>query len=165
MGMVGAPRDAGTTQVWSERQFDAMDFALLCAYTHPDPPGPELDLVADWYMWVFYFGDHFLETFKRSRDPDGARKHLSRLHSFMPQQPAESSPDPASHHDPAPATVPNPIGSHRAGYHAAQSWMAKPPRPDTTLPPHLAARWRAHRPQASRGAPPNLADHDREELP
>jgi len=102
MGMVGAPRDAGTTQVWSERQFDAMDFALLCAYTHPDPPGPELDLVADWYMWVFYFGDHFLETFKRSRDPDGARKHLSRLHSFMPQQPAESSPDPASASRPSP---------------------------------------------------------------
>jgi len=64
--------------------------------------GPELDLVADWYMRVFYFGDHFLETFKRSRDPDGGRKHLNRLHSFMPQHPAESSPDPASASRPSP---------------------------------------------------------------
>ena len=97
MGMLGTPRDADTVQVWSERQFDAMDFALLCAYTHPDAPGPELDLVTDWYVWVFYFDDHFLEAFKRARDLDGARKHLNRLQSFMPLHPAgESPPGPAN---------------------------------------------------------------------
>ena len=27
------PRD-----IWDERELDAMDYALLCAYTHPDAP-------------------------------------------------------------------------------------------------------------------------------
>ena len=105
MGMIGTPRDADTVQVWSDRQFDAMDFALLCAYTHPDAPGPELDLVTDWYVWVFYFDDHFLETFKRNRDLDGARQHLNRLQSFMPLHPAagETAPDPATASRPGPA--------------------------------------------------------------
>jgi len=43
-----------------------------------------LDLVTDWYVWVFYFDDHFLELFKRSRDLDGARAYLDALRAFMP---------------------------------------------------------------------------------
>ena len=50
-----------------------MDYGLLCAYTHPDTLGPELDLVTDWYVWVFYFDDHFLDVFKRPRDQAGGR--------------------------------------------------------------------------------------------
>ena len=61
------PEDA--PPIWDEAQLDAMDYALLCAYTHPDTLGPELDLVTDWYVWVFYFDDYFLEVFKRSRVP------------------------------------------------------------------------------------------------
>jgi len=70
--------------IWDDRTFDAMDYALLCAYTHPDAPGPELDLITDWYVWVFFFDDHFLETFKRSPDLPGAKEYLDRLPAFMP---------------------------------------------------------------------------------
>ena len=61
-----------------------MDFALLCAYTHPDAPSRELDLVTDWYVWVFYFDDHFLEIYKRSQDQTGAKEYLDGLPAFMP---------------------------------------------------------------------------------
>ena len=40
MGILGPPTDAGTPEVWSAAEFDAHDYALLCAYTHPDAPGP-----------------------------------------------------------------------------------------------------------------------------
>ncbi|MFR9728134.1 terpene synthase family protein [Saccharopolyspora sp. MS10] len=70
--------------IWDEQDFDTHDYALLCAYTHPDAPGPELDLVTDWYVWVFYFDDHFLELYKRTRDMAAAQEHLDRLALFMP---------------------------------------------------------------------------------
>lgn len=79
--------DAGGREgdaIWNEREFEAMDFALLTSYTHPDAPGPELDLVTDWYVWVFFFDDHFLETYKRTRDVAGAKEYLYRLPAFMP---------------------------------------------------------------------------------
>jgi len=72
------------TVIWTEREFDAHDYALLCAHTHPDAAGPVLDLITDWYVWVFYFDDHFLELYKRTRDVAGARAHLDRLRAFMP---------------------------------------------------------------------------------
>ncbi|MCH6163204.1 hypothetical protein MMA15_23270 [Streptomyces sp. M600PL45_2] len=87
-GILGTPRDPETPEVWSESAFDAMDYALLCAYTHPDAPARELNLVTDWYVWVFYFDDHFLEVFKRTRDMAGARRYLARLSAFMPPDPA-----------------------------------------------------------------------------
>jgi germacradienol/geosmin synthase len=74
----------GTPEIWNEAKFDAMDYALLCAYTHPEAPGPELDLITDWYVWVFYFDDHFLELYKRTQDQAGAKKYLDRLPLFMP---------------------------------------------------------------------------------
>ncbi|MCK9901641.1 germacradienol/geosmin synthase [Frankia sp. Cpl3] len=82
MGMIGAPGDG--VMVWSERDFDAHDYALLCAYTHPDASPARLDLITDWYVWVFYFDDHFLELFKRTGDMAGARGYLDRLRAFMP---------------------------------------------------------------------------------
>ncbi|MGH3794200.1 MAG: terpene synthase family protein [Pseudonocardiaceae bacterium] len=78
--------------IWDEASFDSMDFALLCAYTHPDTPGPELDLITDWYVWVFYFDDHFLETYKRNQDITGAKKYLDRLPAFMPIHPTDATP-------------------------------------------------------------------------
>lgn len=77
----GKERD---TDIWTERKFDAHDYALLCAYTHPEASGPELDLVTDWYVWVFFFDDHFLEVYKRTRDMKGAKAYLDRLPRFMP---------------------------------------------------------------------------------
>ena len=61
MEMLDAPPEQPGSDIWDEAKFDSMDFALLCAYTHPDAPSRELDLVTDWYVWVFYFDDHFLE--------------------------------------------------------------------------------------------------------
>ncbi|WP_018684951.1 terpene synthase family protein [Actinokineospora enzanensis] len=70
--------------IWTEADLDAHDYALLCSYTHPDCDATELALITDWYVWVFYFDDHFLELFKRTRDIPGARAYLDRLRLFMP---------------------------------------------------------------------------------
>ena len=70
--------------IWTERDFDAHDYALLCACTHPDTTAGLLNLITDWYVWVFYFDDHFLELFKRSGDLDAARDYLNALPAFMP---------------------------------------------------------------------------------
>jgi hypothetical protein len=84
MGILGSKKEARNSAVWDERDFDAHDYALLCAYTHPDAPGPELDLLTDWYVWVFFFDDDFLELFKRTKDMEGAKDYLIRLRLFMP---------------------------------------------------------------------------------
>lgn len=70
--------------IWDEDDFDRHDYALLCAYTHPDCDAEELALVTDWYVWVFFFDDHFLEVYKKPRDMGGARAYLDRLPVFMP---------------------------------------------------------------------------------
>ena len=69
--------------IWDEATFDAHDYALLCAYTHPDCSAEELALVTDWYVWVFFFDDHFLDIFKRTGDMAGAKAYLDRLPLFM----------------------------------------------------------------------------------
>ncbi|KFE59530.1 family 2 encapsulin nanocompartment cargo protein terpene cyclase [Hyalangium minutum] len=84
MGIIDPPKDSGIPHIWSEAKFDAMDYALLCAYTHPECPGPELDLITDWYVWVFYFDDHFLELYKKTRDRVNSKKYLDGLPAFMP---------------------------------------------------------------------------------
>ncbi|MEV8632473.1 germacradienol/geosmin synthase [Streptosporangium sp. NPDC051023] len=98
MGMLDSPKPGGGV-VWDEEALARMDYALMCAYTHPDCDGPALDLITDWYVWVFFFDDHFLELFKHSRDLSGAKAHLDRLELFMtlegqtppePENPAEA---------------------------------------------------------------------------
>jgi germacradienol/geosmin synthase len=84
------------SNIWDERTFDSHDYALLCAYTHPEAPGPQLDLVTDWYVWVFFFDDHFLETYKRSQDTAGAKEYLERLREFMPVHPVSTPPEPGN---------------------------------------------------------------------
>lgn len=90
--------------VWSEDDLAAHDYGLLCAYTHPDCDGAELDLITDWYVWVFYFDDHFLELYKKTGDQTGARLHLSRLPAFMPI--GGGAPGPGAGEVPVPA---NPV--------------------------------------------------------
>ncbi|WP_433364461.1 family 2 encapsulin nanocompartment cargo protein terpene cyclase [Streptosporangium sp. CA-115845] len=80
--------------IWDEDRLEAMDYGLLCAYTHPDAPAGELDLITDWYVWVFFFDDHFLEAFKRSGDLAGAKEYLDRLAAFMPVHPTGPAPEP-----------------------------------------------------------------------
>ncbi|MFV0131402.1 terpene synthase family protein [Streptomyces sp. HMX112] len=80
--------------IWEEHDLDAHDYALLCAYTHPDCDAEALSLVTDWYVWVFFFDDHFLEVFKRTPDLAGAKAYLDRLPAFMPTDPARGTPEP-----------------------------------------------------------------------
>ncbi|MBZ3904664.1 germacradienol/geosmin synthase Cyc2 [Streptomyces griseiscabiei] len=80
--------------VWDRADLDAHDYGLLCAYTHPDCDGPALSLITDWYVWVFFFDDHFLELFKRSQDRPGGKAHLDRLPLFMPLDLTTPVPEP-----------------------------------------------------------------------
>ncbi|MFF4532296.1 family 2 encapsulin nanocompartment cargo protein terpene cyclase [Streptomyces sp. NPDC001407] len=82
--------------IWDESDFDSHDYALLCAYTHPDASGPELDLITDWYVWVFFFDDHFLDIFKRTHDMPGAKAYLDRLPAFMPIHPGDATETPTN---------------------------------------------------------------------
>ncbi|MEU3347728.1 germacradienol/geosmin synthase Cyc2 [Streptomyces sp. NPDC006700] len=90
-------RDMGMLEgsgIWEQSDLDAHDYGLLCAYTHPDCDGPALSLITDWYVWVFFFDDHFLETFKRSQDRAGGKAYLDRLPLFMPLDPETPVPEP-----------------------------------------------------------------------
>ncbi|MEV5342905.1 germacradienol/geosmin synthase Cyc2 [Streptomyces sp. NPDC052676] len=80
--------------IWEQADLDAHDYGLLCAYTHPDCDADALSLITDWYVWVFFFDDHFLETFKRSQDRAGGKAYLDRLPLFMPLDPAAPVPAP-----------------------------------------------------------------------
>ncbi|MFI1383915.1 germacradienol/geosmin synthase [Embleya sp. NPDC020886] len=84
------------SEIWDEHDFDSHDYALLCAYTHPDCTGAQLDLVTDWYVWVFFFDDHFLDIFKRTRDLAGAKGYLERLRAFMPVDSTAEIPEPTN---------------------------------------------------------------------
>ncbi|GAB3474859.1 family 2 encapsulin nanocompartment cargo protein terpene cyclase [Amycolatopsis cihanbeyliensis] len=94
MGMLDAPKPGGGV-VWDQAALDEMDYALMCAYTHPDCDGPALDLITDWYVWVFFFDDDFLEQFKYSRDLAGAKAYLDRLEQFMTLE-GETPPEPTN---------------------------------------------------------------------
>jgi germacradienol/geosmin synthase len=83
MGMLDAASADGGL-IWDDNDLEQHDYGLLCAYTHPDCDATALDLITDWYVWVFFFDDHFLEQFKRTRDTTGAKQYLDRLDLFMP---------------------------------------------------------------------------------
>ncbi|MEU1891146.1 terpene synthase family protein [Streptomyces pristinaespiralis] len=82
--------------IWEESDLEAHDYALLCAYTHPDCDAQALGLVTDWYVWVFFFDDHFLEVFKRSQDLAGGKAYLGRLPAFMPMDLSQGTPEPTN---------------------------------------------------------------------
>ncbi|MEV6958017.1 germacradienol/geosmin synthase Cyc2 [Streptomyces sp. NPDC051207] len=80
--------------IWEQSDLDAHDYGLLCAYTHPDCDGPALSLITDWYVWVFFFDDHFLDMFKRTQDRAAGKAHLDRLPLFMPLDLTADVPEP-----------------------------------------------------------------------
>ncbi len=80
--------------IWDQADLDAHDYGLLCAYTHPDASAEALSLVTDWYVWVFFFDDHFLDMYKRTNDREAGKAHLDRLPLFMPADPATPMPEP-----------------------------------------------------------------------
>ncbi len=80
--------------VWSEKVFDAMDFAAFAAATHPDAPAEELELLSDWYVWGWFVDDYFPKAFEGGKGDIGeAQDYLSRLLSFMPQNLSTPTPD------------------------------------------------------------------------
>jgi germacradienol/geosmin synthase len=92
MGMLDAQKPGGGL-VWDEEGLARMDYGLMCAYTHPDCDGETLDLITDWYIWVFFFDDQFLEEFKYSRDLPAAKAYVDRLELFMTAD-GETPPEP-----------------------------------------------------------------------
>ncbi|GAA2817939.1 terpene synthase family protein [Kitasatospora sp. CM 4170] len=82
--------------IWDQADLEAHDYGLLCAYTHPDASAEALSLVTDWYVWVFFFDDHFLEVYKRTNDREGGKAYLDRLPLFMPADPATPMPEPTN---------------------------------------------------------------------
>jgi germacradienol/geosmin synthase len=92
MGMIAADPAGHDTAIWDEPTYNSADYALLCAYTHPDATDEKLKLVTDWYVWVFYFDDHFLEHYKRTGDLTGAREYLTGLATFMPTGSTDEEP-------------------------------------------------------------------------
>ncbi|WP_103515111.1 Geosmin synthase [Streptomyces sp. SM10] len=82
--------------VWEAEDLESHDYALLCAYTHPDCSAEALSLVTDWYVWVFFFDDHFLELFKRTPDREGGKRYLDRLPAFMPMDRGAVIPEPTN---------------------------------------------------------------------
>ncbi|RKT16945.1 germacradienol/geosmin synthase [Streptomyces sp. 1114.5] len=80
--------------IWDQADLEAHDYGLLCAYTHPDASAEALSLVTDWYVWVFFFDDHFLDMYKRTNDREAGKAHLDRLPLFMPADPATPTPEP-----------------------------------------------------------------------
>ena len=108
MDMIDVPQHG--TVIWTEKDLDAHDYALLCAYTHPDTTAELLDLVTDWYVWVFYFDDHFLELFKRTRDLDGRPRlpgRAARVHAGRRADQPEAG-------QPGGGRAGRPVGPHRA---------------------------------------------------
>jgi germacradienol/geosmin synthase len=85
------------SDVWTEADLNAHDYALLCGYTHPDASPDMLALITEWYVWVFFFDDHFLARYKCAGDRAAAHAYLSRLCAFMapehglePENPCEA---------------------------------------------------------------------------
>lgn len=57
-GMV-ADRKGRAGTAWSEEEFASMDTGLLGAYAHPDASASELELLTQWYTWLFFAAGRF----------------------------------------------------------------------------------------------------------
>ncbi|HEV7758947.1 MAG TPA: hypothetical protein VGO78_08155 [Acidimicrobiales bacterium] len=90
MGIVAAEADPERLTIWDEAAFDAMDFALFAAYAHPDAPAEVLDLLADWYVWLFYFDDALEEVYARG-GMAAAKALIVATNGFTPQATATPS--------------------------------------------------------------------------
>lgn len=84
MGILAMPEAKDDSQLWDKATFDQHNYALFCAYVHPEAPSAELNLMTDWNVWAFYVDDYFLEFYKRPKDHVGAKAYLDRMPLFMP---------------------------------------------------------------------------------
>ena len=125
VGILDDSKSTDGSAVWDEAAYDAHDYTLLCAYTHPDCSAEELELVTDWYVWVFFFDDYFLDRYKRTEDAAGAREYLDALGAYMPLSASAS----------ADAAMPAPTNPAEAGL--ANLWARTVP----TMSPAWRARF------------------------
>lgn len=95
MGILGSGEGGGGAVVWSERRFDAMDFAFFTANTHPDVSADELDLLTEWYIWGWYLDDYCPTVFEHG-DVAGAREYVSRILEFVPVDLGVPVPEPTN---------------------------------------------------------------------
>ena len=72
------------SKTWDEQTFDLHDYALFCAYIHPETSSDELNLMTDWNVWGFYVDDYFLRVYKQANDHAGGKQYLDRIPLFMP---------------------------------------------------------------------------------
>ncbi|MGW4350550.1 terpene synthase family protein [Nocardia sp. NPDC004582] len=92
LGLLGEPGVDGKP-IWDAEKLERMGYALLCAYTHPDCDAETLALLTEWYIWVFYFDDWFLDAYKRTGNRAEATRYLARLEEFM-AEPGCLAPEP-----------------------------------------------------------------------
>jgi germacradienol/geosmin synthase len=84
VGILAPPGEPPYLSSWTEADFDRADFAQCAAYCFPDAPPTALNLLTDYYTWVFCMDDLFGERYKKDGDLAGARKFNQRLLRFMP---------------------------------------------------------------------------------
>ncbi len=86
--------------------------AALRATPTPTCDADELALVTDWYVWVFFFDDHFLDIYKRSKDMVGAQglsRPAVRVHAGRPRRPGTGADQPGR------GRPRRPVGADRTG--------------------------------------------------
>lgn len=75
--------DDGNGAQWSQRTYERSDFALFAGLTYPEAPGPRLDAITDFLVWLFFFDDLFFRRFDPG-DLVEAKRYVARLPAFMP---------------------------------------------------------------------------------
>lgn len=93
MGLVDPNADV---MPWTEAQLAANDYALLCSYAFPDVSSDKLSTITDWYTWMFYLDDYFVDAFKRTGDMARAKAYLARLPQFVPVYLSQDVPEPTT---------------------------------------------------------------------
>ncbi|MGJ7906470.1 terpene synthase family protein [Actinopolyspora sp. H202] len=83
-GLLSRPRSTATaTTIPDETEFDDHDYALLAGYTHPDVSTATLNLLADWYAWMFLLDDQLPPHDERPGSSTEARRDVQRLLGFL----------------------------------------------------------------------------------
>ncbi len=78
VGILGSPHS-----VWDEHDFDGADYASFTASVHPDATAGELDLLTDWYVWLFYLDNDIVSYDKELLVEDDRNNGVHIVHDFL----------------------------------------------------------------------------------